>query len=51
MKFNTIPVIGFVAWSGTGKTTLLTKTIPMTGIVLNFIVLPLLSDLQVYLYF
>jgi len=29
MKFKNLPVLGFVAWSGTGKTTLLTKTIPL----------------------
>nr|VFJ86691.1 MAG: molybdopterin-guanine dinucleotide biosynthesis protein B [Candidatus Kentron sp. LFY]VFJ87060.1 MAG: molybdopterin-guanine dinucleotide biosynthesis protein B [Candidatus Kentron sp. LFY]VFK15572.1 MAG: molybdopterin-guanine dinucleotide biosynthesis protein B [Candidatus Kentron sp. LFY] len=26
-----IPVVGFIAWSGTGKTTLLTRLIPLLG--------------------
>ncbi len=29
MKYATVPVIGFAAYSGTGKTTLLTKLIPL----------------------
>lgn len=29
MKFKGVPLIGFCAWSGTGKTTLLTKVIPL----------------------
>ncbi len=29
MIFNSTPVLGFVAWSGTGKTTLLTNIIPL----------------------
>lgn len=29
MIYNELPVLGFAAWSGTGKTTLLTKMIPL----------------------